>query len=140
MISGWLMPRWHNSIICHRIKAFVHWFVKVNHIEKGINPSSVKEIYFSGDYLGKGFKIGVMAGMIGLTVSKINIVSSLNEYFAIYCYSFVIKPWYFGYQEAIAIGRTLASMKDYQLDGNRNGCIRSNECCWFHDFLLCSNW
>lgn len=60
----------------------------VNHIEKGINPSSVHEIYFSGDYLGKGFKIGVMAGMIALT-------------------------------EAIAIGRTFASMKDYQLDGNR---------------------
>lgn len=25
----------------------------------------------------------------------------------------------FGFQEAIAIGRTFASMKDYQLDGNR---------------------
>ncbi|KAI5407931.1 Sulfate transporter 1.2, variant 3 [Lathyrus oleraceus] len=60
----------------------------VNHIEKGINPSSVHDIYFSGEYLGKGFKIGVTAGMIALT-------------------------------EAIAIGRTFASMKDYQLDGNR---------------------
>jgi high affinity sulfate transporter 1 len=60
----------------------------VNHIEKGINPSSVHKIYFTGDYLGKGFKIGVTAGMIALT-------------------------------EAIAIGRTFASMKDYQLDGNR---------------------
>lgn len=44
--------------------------MKVNHIEKGVNPSSVKQIYFSGEYLGKGFKIGVMAGMIALTVSK----------------------------------------------------------------------
>uniref|UniRef100_A0A251IQV0 STAS domain-containing protein n=1 Tax=Manihot esculenta TaxID=3983 RepID=A0A251IQV0_MANES len=60
----------------------------VKYIEKGINPSSVKEIYFSGQYLPKGFKIGVVAGMIGLT-------------------------------EAIAIGRTFASMKDYQLDGNK---------------------
>ncbi|XP_030541558.1 sulfate transporter 1.3 [Rhodamnia argentea] len=60
----------------------------VKNIEKGINPSSVKEIYFRGEYLPKGFRIGIVAGMIALT-------------------------------EAIAIGRTFASMKDYQLDGNK---------------------
>ncbi|XP_043721375.1 sulfate transporter 1.2-like [Telopea speciosissima] len=60
----------------------------VNHIKKGINPSSVNEIYFTGKYLGTGFKIGVVAGVIALT-------------------------------EATAIGRTFASMKDYQLDGNK---------------------
>jgi len=35
-----------------------------------INPSSVKDIYFTGEYLGKGFKIGIVAGMIALTVSN----------------------------------------------------------------------
>lgn len=45
------------------------FYVKVRHIEKGINPSSVDQIYFSGEYLGKGFKIGIVAGMIALTVS-----------------------------------------------------------------------
>ncbi|KAK7410550.1 hypothetical protein VNO78_01405 [Psophocarpus tetragonolobus] len=60
----------------------------VRKIEKGINPSSVKEFYFTGEYLGKAFKIGIVAGMIALT-------------------------------EATAIGRTFASMKDYQLDGNK---------------------
>ncbi|XP_031272995.1 sulfate transporter 1.3-like isoform X2 [Pistacia vera] len=60
----------------------------VKHIEKGINPSSVNQIYFRGDYLLKGVKIGVVAGMVALT-------------------------------EAAAIGRTFASMKDYQLDGNK---------------------
>lgn len=60
----------------------------VKNIKKGINPSSVNEIYFSGDYLLKGFRIGAVAGMVGLT-------------------------------EAIAIGRTFAAMKDYQLDGNK---------------------
>ncbi|KAF3445767.1 hypothetical protein FNV43_RR10944 [Rhamnella rubrinervis] len=60
----------------------------VRHIEKGINPSSVNKIYFSGENLAKGFRIGVVAGMIALT-------------------------------EAVAIGRTFASMKDYQLDGNK---------------------
>ncbi|WKA09539.1 hypothetical protein VitviT2T_027174 [Vitis vinifera] len=60
----------------------------VKHIDKGINPSSASQIYFSGVYLLKGFKIGVVAGLIALT-------------------------------EAVAIGRTFASMKDYQLDGNK---------------------
>ena len=46
--------------------------VQVNHIEKGINPSSVNQIYFSGEYLLKGLKIGVVAGMIALTVSQKN--------------------------------------------------------------------
>lgn len=60
----------------------------VKHIEKGINPASLDKIYFSGDYLLKGVRIGLVAGMIALT-------------------------------EAVAIGRTFAAMKDYQLDGNK---------------------
>ncbi|KAL0909669.1 hypothetical protein M5K25_020557 [Dendrobium thyrsiflorum] len=60
----------------------------VNHIKKGINPSSAHQIYFSGSNLVKGVKIGVVSGMIALT-------------------------------EAVAIGRTFAAMKDYQLDGNK---------------------
>lgn len=60
----------------------------VRHIEQGINPPSINKIYFTGDYLVKGFKIGVVAGMIALT-------------------------------EAVAIGRTFAAMKDYQIDGNK---------------------
>ncbi|GAA0162745.1 transporter [Lithospermum erythrorhizon] len=60
----------------------------VNHIEKGINPSSVDKIYFSGDFLIKGIQIGVVSGIVALT-------------------------------EAIAIGRTFATMKDYHIDGNK---------------------
>ncbi|CAN1236217.1 Sulfate transporter 1.3, partial [Linum grandiflorum] len=60
----------------------------VKHIEKGVNPPSINQIFFSGDYLLKGFKIGVVSGMIALT-------------------------------EAVAIGRTFAGMKDYQIDGNK---------------------
>ncbi|CAH9079711.1 unnamed protein product [Cuscuta europaea] len=39
----------------------------VNYIEKGINPSSVNMLYFSGGYLAKGFRIGAIAGMVALT-------------------------------------------------------------------------
>ncbi|KAI3680298.1 hypothetical protein L2E82_50524 [Cichorium intybus] len=60
----------------------------VGRIDKRINPPSLDKIYFSGENLLKGFKIGIVAGMIALT-------------------------------EAVAIGRTFASMKDYQVDGNK---------------------
>ncbi|GJS33341.1 sulfate transporter 1.3-like protein [Tanacetum coccineum] len=60
----------------------------VRHIDQGINPASLSEIHFSGPFLAKGFKIGVVAGLVALT-------------------------------EAVAIGRTFATMKDYQIDGNK---------------------
>ncbi|KAJ4878750.1 Sulfate transporter 1.2 [Raphanus sativus] len=60
----------------------------VKHLDKGINPSSFDQIYFSGDNLAKGIRIGIVAGMVALT-------------------------------EAVAIGRTFAAMKDYQIDGNK---------------------
>ncbi|XP_058191903.1 sulfate transporter 1.3-like [Rhododendron vialii] len=60
----------------------------VNHIKKGVNPASANQIFFTGGYLLKGFRIGVVAGMIALT-------------------------------ESVAIGRTFAAIKDYELDGNK---------------------
>lgn len=69
-------------------RADKHGVAIVKDIKQGINPPSLHLIYWSGPYLMKGFRIGVVAGMVGLT-------------------------------EAIAIGRTFASMKDYQIDGNK---------------------
>ncbi|XP_062104953.1 sulfate transporter 1.2-like [Humulus lupulus] len=60
----------------------------VSHIDKGINPPSANELFLSGEYVGKAFRIGVVAGIVALT-------------------------------EAIAIGRTFAAMKDYQINGNK---------------------
>ncbi|KAL2894353.1 Sulfate transporter 1.3 [Bienertia sinuspersici] len=39
----------------------------VNHIDKGLNPSSAHQLYLTGDNLLRGFKIGAVAGMIALT-------------------------------------------------------------------------
>lgn len=39
----------------------------VRHIDQGINPSSLHRIFFTGTYLAKGFKIGVVAGLVALT-------------------------------------------------------------------------
>ncbi|XP_068636605.1 sulfate transporter 1.2-like [Aristolochia californica] len=48
-------------------RADKHGVQIVRNLKKGINPSSVNQIYFSGDFLGKGIRIGVVAGMIALT-------------------------------------------------------------------------
>ncbi|KAM4088304.1 hypothetical protein ACJW30_07G059200 [Castanea mollissima] len=39
----------------------------VKHIKKSINPPSVNELMFHGEYLVKGITTGIMAGLIGLT-------------------------------------------------------------------------
>ncbi|CAO2210871.1 unnamed protein product [Urochloa humidicola] len=76
------------TLFVYLFRADKHGVQIVNNIKKGINPSSLHKIYFTGPLVAKGFKIGVVCGMIGLT-------------------------------EAVAIGRTFAAVKDYQLDGNK---------------------
>lgn len=44
---------------------------QVNHIKRGINPPSANEIFFSGKYVGPGIRIGVVSGMIALTVREL---------------------------------------------------------------------
>ncbi|CAA7401027.1 unnamed protein product [Spirodela intermedia] len=39
----------------------------VNHIRKGVNPSSADKIYWTGSYTQTGFKIGLVAGLVALT-------------------------------------------------------------------------
>ncbi|XP_068641584.1 sulfate transporter 1.3-like [Aristolochia californica] len=48
-------------------RADKHGVQIVKDLKKGINPSSVNQIYFSGAFVGKGIRIGVVAGMIALT-------------------------------------------------------------------------
>lgn len=44
--------------------------MQVKNIKKGVNPPSATLIYFSGPFLLKGFKIGVVTGLIALTVKQ----------------------------------------------------------------------
>lgn len=37
-------------------------------LDKGVNPSSLNKIYWSGPQLINGAKIGVVAGLVGLSV------------------------------------------------------------------------
>ncbi|KAJ8435159.1 hypothetical protein Cgig2_007780 [Carnegiea gigantea] len=51
--------------VMHSVFGQVHHGVK--HIEKGINPPSLHQIFFAGPHVIKGFRIGAIAGIIGLT-------------------------------------------------------------------------
>lgn len=95
--------------------------MKVKHIDQGINPLSYKKLFFSGKYFMEGIRIGGIAGMVALTVSHICIYLSKNS--LIFCILIRAAPNYvkiiFFFQEAVAIARTFAAMKDYQIDGNK---------------------
>ncbi|CAN6587619.1 unnamed protein product [Malus baccata var. baccata] len=60
----------------------------VHKIRPGVNPPSAHLIYFTGENVMKGFRIGSVAGMVALT-------------------------------EGVAIARTFAGIKDYEVDGNK---------------------
>ena len=64
---GWDI-RSSDNCICCGITINYYMILKVRHIDKGINPSSVNQIYFNGDFLLKGVRIGIVAGMVALTV------------------------------------------------------------------------
>lgn len=55
------------TLFVYLFRADKHGVQIVKNIEKGVNPLSANKIYFSGSYLGKGMRIGVVAGMIALT-------------------------------------------------------------------------
>jgi len=43
---------------------------QVRHIEKGVNPLSINKLIFSGKYFSAAIRIGLISGMVALTVSK----------------------------------------------------------------------
>lgn len=52
---------------------------QVRHIKKGVNPSSASKIFFSGNYLTAGIRIGLVSGMVALTV-YMQILLNMNEF------------------------------------------------------------
>ncbi|XP_042480033.1 probable sulfate transporter 3.5 [Macadamia integrifolia] len=65
-----------------------HGIQIVGHLNKGLNPSSLKQLNFESEYLPVTIKAGIITGILALA-------------------------------EGIAIGRSFAEMKNYQIDGNK---------------------
>ncbi|KAL9259162.1 High affinity sulfate transporter 2-like protein [Drosera capensis] len=56
-----------STLFVYLFHADKHGVAIVKTIKKGVNPSSVNKLFLSGPNLAKGAKIGVVAGLIGLT-------------------------------------------------------------------------
>ncbi|KAM0952910.1 putative SLC26A/SulP transporter, STAS domain, STAS domain superfamily [Dioscorea sansibarensis] len=89
------------SVILSTLLVFVtrgdkHGIKTIKHVKRGLNPSSAKQLQFSGPLTGASAKIGVISAAIALA-------------------------------EALAVGRSFATIKGYQLDGNKEmiamGCM-----------------
>ncbi|XP_043723484.1 probable sulfate transporter 3.5 [Telopea speciosissima] len=65
-----------------------HGIQIVGHLNKGLNPSSLRQLNFESEYLPVTIKAGIITGILALA-------------------------------EGIAIGRSFAEMKNYQIDGNK---------------------
>lgn len=74
-------------------------------------------LYFSGSYLAVAIKTGIITGILSLTVSGFtdkrnyyptNLIEGSNWFGVLYVF-----------QEGIAVGRTFAGLRNYQVDGNK---------------------
>ncbi|KAI3996364.1 hypothetical protein MKX01_026832 [Papaver californicum] len=77
-----------STVIVFLSRADKHGVRIVKHIDRGLNPSSAKQLQFSGPHVGEAAKTGLICAIIALT-------------------------------EAIAVGRSFASIKGYHIDGNK---------------------
>uniref|UniRef100_A0A0D9VQQ5 STAS domain-containing protein n=1 Tax=Leersia perrieri TaxID=77586 RepID=A0A0D9VQQ5_9ORYZ len=71
-----------STLFVYITRADKHGVAIVKNLKKGINPPSASLIFFTGPYLLKGFKIGVVAGMISLSeaIAVARTFAGLNDY------------------------------------------------------------
>ncbi|KAL8537577.1 hypothetical protein ACS0TY_012629 [Phlomoides rotata] len=77
-----------STVLVTCLKTKLHSIQTIGRLPKGVNPPSLKMLYFKGPYLGLTIKTGAIIGTLSLT-------------------------------EGIAVGRTFATLKNYQVDGNK---------------------
>ncbi|GER44496.1 sulfate transporter [Striga asiatica] len=84
-------------------------FSYIGKLQEGLNPSSWNMLHFHGNYLGLVIRTGLVTGIISLTITLLR--KSIMLAF--------LRKIDFGKQEGIAVGRTFAALKNYQVDGNK---------------------
>ncbi|TXG60634.1 hypothetical protein EZV62_015207 [Acer yangbiense] len=87
-----------STLIVFLTRADKHGVKIVKHINGGLNPISVHELQFHGQDVGELARIGLILAVVALTV-RIEFDRVVDE--------------------AIAVGRSIASIKGYHLDGNK---------------------
>lgn len=104
-------------------KADKHGVKIVKHIKGGINPSSLHQLQFKGPHVAEAVKVGLISAVIALTVTD-----NLPYFKKLFLWQnkfrvslLIVIPLFILHssQEAIAVGRSFASIKGYHLDGNK---------------------
>jgi sulfate transporter 3 len=76
-------------------------------------------LHFHGSHLGLVIKTGLVTGIISLTVSSLHLSVVCESLPGMCIVSYVSFRQIFFNQEGIAVGRTFAALKNYQVDGNK---------------------
>uniref|UniRef100_A0A2P2MQS1 Uncharacterized protein MANES_02G156000 n=1 Tax=Rhizophora mucronata TaxID=61149 RepID=A0A2P2MQS1_RHIMU len=135
-----------STLLVYITRADKHGVRIVKHIEKGINPSSAKEIYFSGHYLLKGFRIGVAAAMIALTVRPFIshlLTTEFVQHTSFNLFSFLqeccLTSWN-GFSGSHGNRKNICCHEGLSSGWKqRNGGTRNDERCWVTDLMLCGD-
>lgn len=97
-------------------------FGQIGDLPKGLNPPSANMLTFSGSYVGLALNTGIMTGILSLTVRhlhKKHILFTIWTILVWWCLVWTWKEKWLNLQEGIAVGRTFASINNYQVDGNK---------------------
>ena len=97
---------------------------QVGDLKKGINPLSISQLTFTDKHVNTAVKAGFLSGILALAV-RTCFFSSLSHGILFIWMSFLRHGKCFspacvdGSQEGIAVGRSLALIKNEQIDGNK---------------------
>lgn len=58
-----------NLNACMKLEIVLGFLAQIGHLPKGINPQSVTKLYFGGHYFSLALKVGIITGVLALTVS-----------------------------------------------------------------------
>ncbi|KAH7570980.1 hypothetical protein JRO89_XS05G0233200 [Xanthoceras sorbifolium] len=94
-----------STLLVFAFKAQHHGISIIGKLQEGLNPPSWNMLLFRGSHLGLVVKTGLVTGIISLTIA--------------FCFARFEMVRIQKHKEGIAVGRTFAALKDYQVDGNK---------------------
>lgn len=56
----------------------LNFVAQIGHLPKGINPPSVNKLHFGGPYMALALRVGIITGILALTVSENELLSTAN--------------------------------------------------------------
>nr|XP_043614762.1 low affinity sulfate transporter 3-like isoform X1 [Erigeron canadensis] len=105
-----------STAIVYLTRADEHGVKIIKHVQGGLNPSSVSQLQFNSPHLREAVKIGLVCAIIALTVCLAKSYKNVTNYrtkkrLVLNDNAFI--------QEAVAVGRSFATIKGYNMDGNK---------------------